>query len=160
MNEWASFFSAMAESAATLTGLIFVGVSINLSKILSFPSLADRALESLILLLNILLISAMALIPGQSVETTGIRLLIISTITWAFILFLDIRIWRNIEAKYRKHSIQNTIFSQVAVLPYIVGGIMLICHGNSGLYWIIPAISFSFVKAVIDAWVILVEIHR
>jgi len=39
-----------------LTGLIFVGVSINITKVLSFPKLPDRALLSLVLLLNILVV--------------------------------------------------------------------------------------------------------
>ncbi|MBS1918513.1 MAG: hypothetical protein JST87_19775 [Bacteroidetes bacterium] len=43
-------------AAAVLTGLIFVGVSLNLTKILSFTSLPNRTLISLLLLLNILIV--------------------------------------------------------------------------------------------------------
>jgi hypothetical protein len=111
MNQWANFFSAMAESAATLTGLIFVGASINLSKILSMPALPDRALESLILLLNILLVSAHALIPAESPDALGWRSLITSGIVWGFMIYLDTRIWRNAEKRYRRHSIRNMIFT-------------------------------------------------
>jgi hypothetical protein len=160
MNEWANFFSAMAESAATLSGLIFVGVSINLSKILSMPALPDRALESLILLLNILIISAQALIPHRSTTTISIEFIIISSIVWGFMLFLDVRIWRKAESHLRKHALQNMIFSQLAILPYLVSGIMMLNHVDSAIYWLVPGIMFSFIKAVIDAWVLLVEIHR
>jgi hypothetical protein len=160
MNQWANFFSAMAESAATLTGLIFVGASINLSKILSMPALPDRALESLILLLNILLASAQALIPGQAPEALGWRLLIISGIVWLFMIYLDTRIWRKGEKKYRRHAVQNMIFTQLAILPFIMASIVIVCQGYGGIYWLVPGISFSFIKAVIDAWVLLVEIHR
>ncbi len=160
MNQWANFFSAMAESAATLTGLIFVGASINLSKILSMPALPDRALESLILLLNILLISVQALIPDQSADALGWRLMIISGIVWFFMIYLDTRIWRKAEKRYRRHAIQNMIFTQLAILPFVIAGIIILCQGYGGIYWLVTGITFSFIKAVIDAWVLLVEIHR
>jgi hypothetical protein len=38
MNEWHDFFLAQAGAAGVLTGLVFVGVSINLQKIVSDPS--------------------------------------------------------------------------------------------------------------------------
>lgn len=160
MNQWANFFSAMAESAATLSGLIFVAASINLAKILAIPILIDRALESIILLLNILLVSALALIPGISAHAEGSKFLFNGFIVWVCMVYLDRRIWRNSEKEHRRHAIQNTIFSQLAVLPYIIGGIMVVYQGYDGIYWVIPGIFISFIKAVIDAWVILVEIHR
>jgi len=160
MNQWANFFSAMAESAATLTGLIFVAASINLAKILSIPVLIDRSLESIILLLNIILVSALALIPGISAHAEGAKFLMNGVVAWACMIYLDRRIWRNSEKEHKRHAIQNTIFSQLAVLPYIIGGIIVIYQGYDGIYWVIPGIFVSFIKAVIDAWVILVEIHR
>jgi hypothetical protein len=47
MNEWHDFFIACAGASAALMGLIFVGVSINLTRILSFPTLPGRALISM-----------------------------------------------------------------------------------------------------------------
>jgi hypothetical protein len=38
MNEWHDFFLAQAGAAGVLTGLVFVGVSINLQMIVSDPS--------------------------------------------------------------------------------------------------------------------------
>ncbi|HEX3901634.1 MAG TPA: hypothetical protein VH853_02220 [Polyangia bacterium] len=40
---WESFFVAEVGAAAALTGLLFVAVSINLSKVLAFPQLPGRA---------------------------------------------------------------------------------------------------------------------
>ena len=37
MDEWHDFFLAQAGAAGVLTGLVFVGVSINLPKIVSDP---------------------------------------------------------------------------------------------------------------------------
>jgi modulator of FtsH protease len=65
MEEWNDLYVAVAGAAAALTGLIFVGVSISLTKILSYPTLPNRALVSLILLLSILTFSILLLIPER-----------------------------------------------------------------------------------------------
>jgi modulator of FtsH protease len=51
-------------------------------------------------------------------------------------------------------------FTQVAMLPYIIGGIVMIESGTSGVGWLAPAAIFSFLKAILDAWVLLIEINR
>ena len=43
--------------------------------------------------------------------------------------------------------------TQFAVLPYIIAGIMVLSEGLGGFYWLVPAVVFSFIKAVLDAWV-------
>jgi hypothetical protein len=40
---WAGFATAVAAATATLTGLLFVAVSINLQRILQYPNLSGRA---------------------------------------------------------------------------------------------------------------------
>lgn len=47
LSEWQTLFSVEAESAATLTGLVFIAVSINLAKILASAGLPGRAAESI-----------------------------------------------------------------------------------------------------------------
>ncbi|HEX7169325.1 MAG TPA: hypothetical protein VF206_00740, partial [Rubrobacter sp.] len=67
MEEWHEFFLAQAGAAGVLTGLVFVGVSINLEKIVSDPNsgLPGRAAEALILLVAVLTTSTLLLVPGQ-----------------------------------------------------------------------------------------------
>src|SRR5215211_7746283 len=62
MQDWHDFFLAQAGAAGVLTGLVFVGVSINLDKIVADPSsgLAGRAAEALILLVAVLIASVAA----------------------------------------------------------------------------------------------------
>jgi hypothetical protein len=160
MNEWANFFTAIAGAAATLTGLIFVGVSISLSKILSLPKMPARALGALVVLVNMLIVAVLCLIPGQTAFSLGIELLFISILTWLFTLRLDVGLIKNTEPRYRKYSFQNIVFSQFAILPYIIAGIVILNTGFAGIYWLIPGIIFSFIKPVTDAWVLLIEIHR
>ena len=57
MEQWQNFLLAETGASAALTGLDFVGVSINLKRILSLPKLPSRALAALLLLLMILVLS-------------------------------------------------------------------------------------------------------
>jgi hypothetical protein len=71
LAEWSAFFSVLAESAATLTGLVFVAVSLNLTRILSTPGLTGRAAESVMRLFGVVLVSASVLIPRQPKAVLG-----------------------------------------------------------------------------------------
>jgi hypothetical protein len=102
MNEWHDLFVATAGSAAALTGLIFVGVSINLQKILSFPTLPERALLSLILSLTILILSIIFLIPQQMIFYLGMEVTFIAALVWIITLFIDYIIHKNIESDLKK----------------------------------------------------------
>jgi hypothetical protein len=160
MNEWNDFFIAVGGAAAALTGLIFVGVSINLTKILSLPSLPNRALQTLFLLLTILIVSALFLIPRQPLEFIATELLVIGIFLDVSMIKMDIYNYTHTDAKYKKRVFVYSILGQMSVLPYIASGIFIFCCGENGIYWIVPAIIFSFLKSVIDAWVLLVEINR
>ncbi len=52
--DWANFFVAEVGASAALTGLVVVAISINLAKILSYPSLPDRAAEAPFALVGVL----------------------------------------------------------------------------------------------------------
>jgi modulator of FtsH protease len=161
MELWHDLFVASAGAAATLTGLIFVGVSINLTRILSLPTVPERALLALLFLLAILIFSLVMLIPQQSTIMQGIEITILSFIFWVGVVTIDIRVYSNTAKHfYRKYYFRNTILNQVATIPYIIGGIILLCGNTSGLYWIAFSFLFSIIKSIVDSWVLLVEINR
>src|SRR5947208_9009881 len=66
ITNWETFFAAEVAASAALVGLIFVGLSINLTRILSIPRLPNRALQSLIVLLTILVVSSLVLVPART----------------------------------------------------------------------------------------------
>jgi hypothetical protein len=48
LKEWYTLLAVQAGAAATLTGLVFVAVSINLAKIVVYPGLPSRAAKSIL----------------------------------------------------------------------------------------------------------------
>jgi hypothetical protein len=161
MDQWNNFFSSVASAAATLTGLIFVGVSMSLVRILSIPKMASRALGALILLLNVWVISVLCILPQQDSVFHGIQILVFGIITWIITLILSLAMLKKIDIIYKKYATFNLLFNQVAVIPFIVGGILIITVDvATGIRWVIFAVIASVVKAVIDAWVLLIEIHK
>jgi hypothetical protein len=153
---WTVFLSVAAGVAATLTGLIFVAVSINLSRILEFPPLADRAAESILQMFGALIVSLCALIPGQSRLVLGIELAILGVILWTLQTLL----------MYRSYSLDHPrplssiALAQLAMLPFVVSGIALAIDSFGGLYWLAPGVILSVTAGVTNAWVLLVEILR
>ncbi len=165
MDGWHDFLLAEAGAAAVLAGLVFVGLSINLGMILSNPAygLAGRALEALVLLVAVLVATSLLLVPEQGMVQAGVEVLAVGIVDWAAILVIQLsqlRNWRSLEPVFRRHFAIRVVLGQVATLPLVAAGIAMLVWGIGGLYLLVAGIMLSFLVAVGDAWVLLVEIHR
>ncbi len=160
LAEWQTFFAVQAGAAATLTGLVFVAVSINLSRIMEVRGLPGRAAESLLQLLQVFFVSAMVLVPRQSFAALAAEILVISVVSWVIQTIAQTRYARAREGHPRLWLLSRTVMSQISTAPFWVAGILLALRNGGGLYWLVPGIAFSFVAGVTSAWVLLVEILR
>src|SRR5215210_5725051 len=165
MNEWHDFFLAQAGAAGVLTGLVFVGVSINLQKIVSNPSsgLAGRAAEALILLVAVLIASVLVLVPGQGPGVLGTEVLVVGLAAWGWIVAIQLprlREWGTLRADLRVSFVVRVVLGQVATLTLVIAGVAVLWVGPGGLYWLVTSTVFSILTALADAWVLLVEINR
>ena len=165
MGDWHDFFLAAAGAAAALTGLVFVGLSISLSEILSNPAygLSGRALEALVLLMAVLIVASLLLVPGQGTMLAGVEALAVGVADWLAIVaihLLQLRNWRSLEAYIRWNLVGRIVMGQAATLPFVGAGVAVLSWGIGGLYLLVAGVILSFVLAVAEAWVLLVEIHR
>ena len=164
-GDWHDFFLAQAGAAGVLTGLVFVGVSINLEKILSDPGsgLTGRAAEALILLVAVLTTSLLLLVPGQSTTIAGVEMLAVGLATWGWvgaIQLLRLKGWPEMAPDLRRAFVLRVALGQVATLPFVVAGVTVLTGGLGGLYWLAAGMLFSILVALFDAWVLLIEINR
>jgi modulator of FtsH protease len=153
---WTGFLSVAAQVAATLTGLIFVAISINLSRILEAQSVADRAAESIMQMFGALIVSIWALVPGQSSLVIGLGMAAAGLLLWILQTILQYRSY----SRQRTRPFSSYALSQLATLPFCVAGISLATGTLGGLYWLAPGIILSITVGVSNAWVLLVEILR
>jgi modulator of FtsH protease len=156
---------AAAGAAAVLAGLVFVGVSINLEMIMANPiyGMAGRALEALVLLVAVLVVSTLLLVPGQGMVVAGAEVLVIGIAQWAAIVAIQLQQLRNLralESALRRHFVVRVVLGQVATLPIVAAGVGVLLWGVGGLYLLVAGVMLSMLVAVEEAWVILVEIHR
>ena len=144
-SAWTSLFEGTVAAAASLTGLLFVAVSINLSAILQSKVLPRRALETLSFLVGLVFLSVFMLVPEPSRTTLGIELACLGVAIGVPLLMARLR---------------TAALIVGASLPMVIAGVTLMAGGGGGLYWLLPEVLLALLGAVTNAWVLLVEIHR
>lgn len=149
-----------AEAAATLTGLVFVAVSLNLTRILGYAGLPGRAAESILQLLEVFFVSSVALIPGQPANAVAWEILGLGLLFWVAQAYGLVRYLRARKGQPLSWFLSRTVLIQAAFLPYVAAGIAMSLGICGGIYWLIPGFFFSFAAAILGAWVLLIEILR
>jgi modulator of FtsH protease len=160
-TDWVALCAAEVAAAAALTGLVFVSVSINLERIMRYPTLPDRALEAILLFSVVVLTSMLVLVPGQSITLLGAELLLVSVLSWAAVAYIHLRSLTDPGARgYIPQRIAYAVLTELAMLAFALSGLTLVVHAGGGLYWLVPATILALTGAVLSAWVLLVEIIR
>ena len=159
LEPWHDLFVAEAGASAALAGLLFVAVSINITRILQFPSLPGRAAEALMYLMSVLLVSCFGLVPGQPVGALGIELLVLTLFIGGISARMQMKANR-IPGQPRYWRIVRAGFWSAFTLPMLAGGISLLLGAGGGLYWLPVAMTMATVAGVANSWILLVEILR
>ena len=161
MNAWNNFFLGELGAAAALAGLLFVSVSVNQAKILALGRTADRGLEALAMLFLVLVVTSLALIPGQPPRLLGAEILVVAAATLAALVPLQIGYVRSLDPVHRRRSMAQVWSNRAAVGVIGLGGLALVWRGDGmALYILPPGILLTFVAVAASAWVLLIEINR
>jgi modulator of FtsH protease len=157
---WETFFAAQVGAAATLAGLVFVGVSINLSKIVSSGHLPNRAMESIVILLLNLLAASAFLIPGQTPLALGLEVLAGGVVVWAVLSAMHVQTARTIEPEFRRQGLLAAAQGQLYAIAICVAGAVIAWKGGVGAYVLTAPMLFGYFVAMSNAWVLTIEINR
>jgi modulator of FtsH protease len=159
-SEWQTLWTVQASASATLTGLVFVAVSINLARIVAFPGLPSRVAESIVQFLQVFFICTALLIPGQTLAAAGAEVLGIALFAWVLQAIWLVRYARSRTGHPRLWLAIRILQTQLANMPLLVAGVCLVLGSAAGFYWLAGGFAFCFIAGVLNAWVLLIEVVR
>ena len=160
MAAWDAYLAANVGAAAALLGLLFIGVSINLERVLQYRGLPERAIETLTMFGVVLLASSLLLVPDQPIWLTGLWVLFAGALAWMATSWAALAGRGAIPDGTRAVFASRLLLGQLTAAAYFVAGVMLAAGSSDGLYVFAGAVTLSYLMAVGGAWVLLVEINR
>jgi hypothetical protein len=126
--DWQGFAEMVGGASGAMTGLLFVAVSLNASRIAGHKGLRASAAQTLVLFLTPLIMAAILLTLKRGLADDELRLV----------------------------SIFNRRGPNVVVmLLFVASGVALACRADAGLYLLLPAALVAFVSGVLNAWYFL-----
>lgn len=158
--EWSGFFTAAAGALGALVGLVFVSLSINLARIIALPGMTGRAGETLGLLAGSLAGTLAVLVPNLSSQQLASVLLLIALPTWLLPMISQLKALQAHTRQSDRLTARRALLHQFAALPGVLASLAL--HGwlPGGLAWFALGVVASILVAVLNSWVLLVEILR
>jgi hypothetical protein len=161
---WGDLFLAAAGAGAALAGLIFVAVSVNIGAVLEADRqsgenfLTGRALEALVALLNVLVISIVGLTPTISRGVFAAFILIIA----AESVISPVRAVRasRTQGSFDRATWLRVLTAFTLTASLVAAGVTLAAGHGGGLVWLPVAFVLAIFVAAVNAWVLLVEVLR
>jgi hypothetical protein len=157
---WTEFFTAAVGAVAALAGLVFVALSINLARILETPAVVGRAAETMLLLAGALAGTLVCLIPHLTALKLALLLGLFAVPTWFLPMILQWRVYRAKKYYRLSYEVGRAINHQVATLPGVLAVLSLCGLIPGGIGWYAIGVILSIIIAILNAWVLLVEILR
>jgi hypothetical protein len=154
---WQVFFTAVAAASAALTGLLFVGLSINLRKIIETPEHLARAREVLGQLLGLLVLSIIVLIPGQNRLVLGAELIALGATLAGVSAVLHRQTFKRIRSGRRVRWGARVAVFHVGTLSIPIAGITLMLGHFGGLFWLVVTVLIYFLWSTNNAWALVVQ---
>jgi hypothetical protein len=159
--DWNDFATMIGGASGALTGLLFVAVSLNASRIAGRAGLRASAAQTLVLFLTPLIIAAALLTPRQPDWVLGVELMAIGLVG-SFALLAVHNVKHGLAAEdLRLISIFNhTTPNVIAMLLVLASGVVLAAGQTPGLYLLVPATIAAFTSGVLNAWFFLLPPPR
>jgi hypothetical protein len=154
---WTDFANTVAGGAAALAGLMFVGLSLNLTEVLAFAGVAARAAATLGLTVAILIVAVFVATPGQTGRVLAAELALVGAVT-AVGVIAGTR--QQLAGPHRYRALISMLMLFIPGPLLIAAALSLWFQVGGGLYWVTAAVAIGFASATGNAWVLLVEIKR
>jgi len=159
-EQWSGFFVATAGASAALAGLVTVAISVNITPILTSSALPKRAAATIGILLMILAAATAGLIKAQPPPALGAEFIAFALAGWIPQQRSAHAIRRETPAQPWPQQAFRLLAGRGIALLILIAGILLAAGHPSGYYWIAAAAIGGYAVAVLNTWVLLVEILR
>jgi modulator of FtsH protease len=151
--DWEGFAETVGTSSGALTGLLFVSVSLNASRIAGHQGLRASAAQTLVLFLTPLIMSAMLLVPGQPNWVLGAEF-IVAGLGASVVLVRTGQLKRGLPDDDQRlvRIFDHRSTNVVVMLLFVASGIAIAAGADAGLYLLLPASLVAFISGVLNAW--------
>jgi hypothetical protein len=161
VEDWSTFAAVAGTAAASLTGLLFVAVSIRIDVIAASPELRNRAAQILLLFGTVVFISIALAIPGQAYGPLGAEVLAIGVLTGFGMLALDRRARSGVGATAGQtigRVLDVIAPNAVTSVLVLVSGAVIAAGVHAGLYLLVLPVATALAGGVASAWLLLTRI--
>jgi hypothetical protein len=160
---WHDFYLMIGAAAATLVGLLFVSLSLNVDVITreANADLRMLAAQTFTGFLNVVMLAVLFLIPSQVPPGLGLPLLGISGygLYETVDRFLKARRARP-RAWGRGGVAQRFVFPALCFVALMVIAVSVLLGQTGGLYWLVPVMILLIVAASRNAWDLLLGLRE
>jgi hypothetical protein len=154
--DWQDFGEMIGGASGALTGLLFVSVSLNASRIAGHKGLRASAAQTLLLVITPLVAAAAVLTPDQPDWVLGAELVLIGLLAgWVLLVIHRVKLGLPDEDRRLIEIFNRPAPNLIALLLIVASGAILAAGANAGLYLLLPATIMAFVSGVINAWFFL-----
>jgi hypothetical protein len=154
--DWQDFAEVIGSASGALTGLLFVAVSINASRIEGHRGLRASAAQTLVLFLTPLMMAASLLAGGQPDWVFGAELIAIGLISsWVLLSIGRLKQTLDDDERSLVEIFNRRTPNVLVMLLFVASGSVLVCGSDAGLYLLLPASLIAFISGVVNAWYFL-----
>jgi hypothetical protein len=131
-SSWSGFGEAVATAAAALAGLLFIAVSINLKRILEFPSLPTRAGQTLIFFVTPLITALLLITPAQARIALAVEFMATGLTIGGIQLYLDLHTERGDEDTLYRRLVSVLVPALFSCGCLVIAGATLASQAGGG----------------------------
>jgi modulator of FtsH protease len=154
--DWGDFAEVIGSASGALTGLLFVAVSLNASRIEGHRGLRASAGQTLVLFLTPLTMAAALLAPGQPDWVLGAELIAIGLISsWVLLSIGRVKQTLDDDERSLAEIFNRRTPNVIVMLLFVASGAVLAGGADAGLYLLLPAALIAFISGVVNAWYFL-----
>ncbi|HUB94192.1 MAG TPA: hypothetical protein VMB52_06850 [Verrucomicrobiae bacterium] len=154
-EQWNNFFILIGTGSATLAGLVFVAMTINLKGVAKDATHRYRAINMLSGFTSVFVIGSLALMGGQTYHSLGIEWLTVSLFAAAINTNGYVQAFRLRGSLYAL-SLFRIVGGSLCYLGQIIGSLLLYLGSKAGIYISAIALIVNFYFLVSGSWLLIV----